>query len=313
MLLCLVCGLPGAGKSTLLRYIEGQSSIQPDANPLPGNVVSIHFDDVQLWLQHRNTTSTTSTTPAPFSPELWHLAQRTFLAVVASLCGVTSTSTSTPDTADLPAEYIASRSLSRPSGTLFVEDNFYFSSMRARFKRIAAELQLPFVCVWVHADQEICCARNAGRCEEEKVGEGVIERMGLVAEVAGVVVVENGGDGGVGGVVERLWEVCAEAVEAPPPVDEVQRDAERTERADAARNVTQQNRVHQLDKALRAAVATLMSATSHLPSQTKRTLGSHIAKLRQSALAEGKQKADIHIQEIVDTFYTASYGALARY
>lgn len=60
---------------------------------------------------------------------------------------------------------------------LIIEDNFYYSSMRHRYRQIAQRAQIGFACVHLHADLFVARKRNRERSPKRRVPDASLENI----------------------------------------------------------------------------------------------------------------------------------------
>lgn len=140
---------------------------------------------------------------------------------------------------------------SRPPSLWFIEDNFYYSSMRNRYRQIAQRAQIGFAAIHLVADMAVARHRNARRDSAQRVSDRSLENIFSKYELSPTDLTLDTTRSGL--TVEHLDEVLQR-------IDRARREPERlVDLEDERRRATEINRenfLYQLDQKLRKFVST---------------------------------------------------------
>ena len=131
---------------------------------------------------------------------------------------------------------------------LFIEDNFYYSSMRHRYRQIAQRGQIGFVVIHLYSNLSVALQRNQNREESKRVSKNSIENIYSKYELSNDDLVLDTTDRGLTTehlhqILQRIEQACREPEQQTSVIDEEQRRKE-TE-------INQQNLIYQIDQKLR--------------------------------------------------------------
>ena len=129
-----------------------------------------------------------------WSPELWHQAQVSAYSATRELVLLAMKMRREVDfealckrANDLGANVVTTNQ-SVPSLVVFLhDDNHHLRSMRKRLWRLCRGLRVGFVQAWFTAEKDTCLCNNARRSKEDRVEDGVIERMATSFEAPQVI------------------------------------------------------------------------------------------------------------------------------
>jgi hypothetical protein len=131
---------------------------------------------------------------------------------------------------------------------LFIEDNFYYSSMRHRYRQIAQRGQIGFVSIHLYSNLSIALQRNQKREISKRVSDISIENIYSKYEFSNDDLIIDTTDRGLTSehlnkILQRIEQACNEPEQQINIIDEEQRRRE-TE-------INQQNFIYQIDQRLR--------------------------------------------------------------
>lgn len=131
---------------------------------------------------------------------------------------------------------------------LFIEDNFYYSSMRHRYQQIAQRAHIGFVSIHLYSNLSTALQRNRKRELSKRVSDISIENIYSKYELANDDLVIDTTDRGLTiehlkRILQRIEQACNEPEEQASVIDEEQR------RRDT--EINQQNLIYQIDQKLR--------------------------------------------------------------
>ncbi len=131
---------------------------------------------------------------------------------------------------------------------IFIEDNFYYSSMRHRYRQIAQRAQIGFVSIHLYSNLSIALQRNRKRELSKRVSDVSIENIYSKYEFANDDLVIDTTDRGLTiehlqRILQRIEQACNEPEKQVNVIDEEQRQRD-TE-------INQQNFIYQIDQRLR--------------------------------------------------------------
>jgi energy-coupling factor transporter ATP-binding protein EcfA2 len=131
---------------------------------------------------------------------------------------------------------------------IFIEDNFYYSSMRHRYRQIAQRAQIGFVSIHLYSNLSIALQRNQKREISKRVSNISIENIYSKYELSNDDLVINTTDRGLTSehlnkILQRIEQACNEPEQQINIIDDEQRRRE-TE-------INQQNFIYQIDQRLR--------------------------------------------------------------
>ncbi len=131
---------------------------------------------------------------------------------------------------------------------LFIEDNFYYSSMRHRYRQIAQRGQIGFVSIHLYSNLSIALQRNQKREISKRVSDISIENIYSKYEFSDDDLIIDTTDRGLTSehlnkILRRIEQACNEPEQQINIIDEEQRRKE-TE-------INQQNFIYQIDQRLR--------------------------------------------------------------
>ncbi len=131
---------------------------------------------------------------------------------------------------------------------IFIEDNFYYSSMRHRYRQIAQRAQIGFISIHLYSNLSIALQRNQKREISKRVSNISIENIYSKYELSNDDLVINTTDRGLTSehlnkILQRIEQACNEPEQQINIIDDEQRRRE-TE-------INQQNFIYQIDQRLR--------------------------------------------------------------
>jgi len=126
---------------------------------------------------------------------------------------------------------------------LFIEDNFYYSSMRTRYRQIAQRAELGFVVVHLYSSLPIAIQRNQQREPSNRVEQSSIENIFSKYEFNDEDLIINTNDYGL--TIEDLRRLFERIKQACLQPEQRRREPE----------INEQNFVHQIDQKLRKFVS----------------------------------------------------------
>ena len=267
----VLCGLPGAGKTTLAkRLIAHWRSCRHF------QVIHVEFDQVERQVLAANPED------SQWTSDGWREGRAKAIAMVeASLKGEIQNSAK--------------------AKVLIVDDNMYYRSMRARIRKIAADLNAGFVQVYLQMTPSEAMEANAKRPTEERVAGEVIQRMFSKLEPPGPdephsLIITSQPDYRLlhcesnemveRDICESITLVLEKALEHPE-ISGAMVEAEKLRRAEASREEAQQNLVHQTDLALCKRVSEYIKA---LPSAERREASQRISMIKKRFTANLRER-----------------------
>jgi tRNA uridine 5-carbamoylmethylation protein Kti12 len=131
---------------------------------------------------------------------------------------------------------------------LIIEDNFYYSSMRHRYRQIAQHAQIGFVSIHLYSNLSIALQRNEKRELSKRVSDLSIENIYSKYEFSNDDLIINTTDRGLtvqhlNRILQRIEQACNEPEQQINIIDDEQRRI--------ATEINQQNLVYQMDQKLR--------------------------------------------------------------
>ena len=279
--LCLLCGAPGSGKTTVLENMKRQGD---------NAVAFVIFDEIQEEIAGRE-----------FTAENWHTAQHGMRAIVEGLMGTRSK-------ADIPKPFLQILvriwPFETPPLVIVAEDNFYYKSMRACFRRIAIESKAAFLCWYMKCSAKVCHERHKARTERYsvKVPKETIDKMLELANWEGADEIDS----------EKFSaaEICEKVMteySSPSLSQAVDLQKLSQEQLHQSQQQTLTNVPHQLDLALRKATSAFLSS---VPSSFRSVLGKSITSSKKAALNSAKNLVSVDGIDEVAEGYTVTLWKL---
>ncbi|UJR23077.1 hypothetical protein I4U23_026100 [Adineta vaga] len=143
-------------------------------------------------------------------------------------------------------EYLQSESL------LFIEDNFYYSSMRQRYRQIAQRAHIGFLIIHLYSNFSIAYQRNQQRDSFKRVSDFTIENIYSKYELFPEEFLINTTDRGlisehIQNILQQIEKACREPEQIIDNINDEQRRL--------ATEINQQNFIYQLDQKLRKLIS----------------------------------------------------------
>lgn len=131
---------------------------------------------------------------------------------------------------------------------LFIEDNFYYSSMRHRYRQIAQRAHLGFLSIHLHSNLSTALQRNSKRDLSKRVSNISIENIYSKYELSDEDLRIDTTDRGLTSehlqiILRAIEQACAHPEEVRNVIDEEQRRKDR--------EINEENRLYQIDQRLR--------------------------------------------------------------
>eukprot|EP01060_Flectonema_neradi_P008446 TRINITY_DN16024_c0_g1_i1.p1 TRINITY_DN16024_c0_g1~~TRINITY_DN16024_c0_g1_i1.p1 ORF type:complete len:292 (+),score=44.94 TRINITY_DN16024_c0_g1_i1:80-955(+) len=284
--LCLLCGLPGSGKTTVIENMKQIVSKE--------EVAFVVFDEILEELAGQE-----------FTAEAWHAAQRAMRLIVSGLLKEC-------DVNEIPEAFqkIFTRIWPSPEifpSVVFVEDNFYYKSMRATFRRIAIETNSAYLCWYLKCSADVCTERYESRKEryQMRVPKETINKMLELAVWDGAVAI-NSEELSAVEICEKMRQEYSDP-SLLPAVD-LQKQSEEKLKVSQQECLTNAN--HQLDIALRKATSVFLSA---VPSSSRGLLSKHITSSKKAALSSARDLVTMeNIDEVADAYAVSLWKMYAE-
>lgn len=169
---------------------------------------------------------------------------------------------------------------------LFIEDNFYYSSMRSRYRQIAQHAQIGFVVVHLYSSLSTATQRNQQREQSKRVSQSSIENIFSKYEFNDGDLVINTNDYGLTiedlqRLLERIEQACLQPERPMSTIDDEQRRRE-TE-------INQRNVIYQIDQKLRKFISKYLKEqfecdVKYQKNNEKKSLAESINSKRQEFL-----------------------------
>lgn len=312
--LVLICGPPACLKSTLisiLRWIFHEQS--------PCNLRSIcvkKLDDV-LKRRMKYYFLTFDELFAGYEKEIFEneFNWKSYRSLIADeIERLISNPTSEPSNSNLKHSSVLlerlhhslTSSFNRES-ILFIEDNFYYSSMRHRYRQIAQRAHLGFLSIHLHSNLSIALQRNSQRDPSKRVSNVSLENIYSKYEFSDEDLLIDTTDRGLTSehlqrILRMIEHACAHPEEVRYVIDEDQRRKDR--------EMNEENRLYQLDQRLRKSLSKYLKDQFEIKkkftdSNSKKIYAEKINEKRQEYLELIRRKC-LHItddHQIEQNFY----------
>jgi tRNA uridine 5-carbamoylmethylation protein Kti12 len=140
------------------------------------------------------------------------------------------------------------QSLENLNNILIIEDNFYYSSMRHRYRQIAQRANIGFTSIHLYSNLSVALQRNRKREISKRVSDLSIENIYSKYELFNEDLVINTTDRGLttehlNQILQRIEQACQEPEQLLNVIDDEQRRK--------ATEINQQNLIYQIDQRLR--------------------------------------------------------------
>jgi tRNA uridine 5-carbamoylmethylation protein Kti12 len=175
---------------------------------------------------------------------------------------------------------------------LIIEDNFYYSSMRHRYRQIAQRVQIGFACIHLRSDVSVALERNRRREASARVSDLSIENIFSKYEYGNddlIVDISRAGLSAahLGRIVQRIEQACREPERVTPVVDDEQRRL--------ATEINDENVAYQIDQKLRKFISKYLkdefsSKEKFQATDEKRRHAENVNAKRQAFLESVKQR-----------------------
>ena len=175
---------------------------------------------------------------------------------------------------------------------LIIEDNFYYSSMRHRYRQIAQRAQIGFACIHLRSDVSLALERNRRRQASARVSDLSIENIFSKYEYDDDDLIVDTSHAGVSvahleRIVQRIERACREPERVAPAVDDAQRRL--------ATEINDENMAYQIDQKLRKFISKYLkdefSSKERFPgTDEKRRHAENVNANRQAFLDLVKQR-----------------------
>ena len=186
---------------------------------------------------------------------------------------------------------------------LLIEDNFYYSSMRHRYRQIAQRVQIGFACIHLRSDVSLALERNRRRAASARVSDLSIENIFAKYEYGDGDLIVDISRAGLSAahlerIVQRIEQACREPERVAPGVDDEQRRL--------ATEVNDENAAYQIDQKLRKFISkylkdAFVSKEKFQGTDEKRRHAENVNARRQAFLELIKQRRiPIHSNEDIE-------------
>ena len=190
----------------------------------------------------------------------------------------------------------------RPS-IVFIEDNFYYSSMRHRYRQIAQRAHLGFLVIHLHSKLSTALQRNARRELTQRVSNHSIENIYSKYEFDDDDLRIDTDDRGLTSehlqtIVQRIECACQQPEELLNVIDEEQRRRDR--------QINEENVIYQIDQRLRKFISNYLKEQFQIEekysdSKEKKIFAEKINQKRQEFLEFIRRKS-LQFEQIERTF-----------